>query len=727
MLQRRIKYMRVTFPTFEIQKISYYANNKKNKISDSQIKECRIYNCPYTNAYPIPFLGYNSDREFLEYAVSLMQNDIFEIEAENELIKDNDFVNKLEKTYNDNPNLYKKLKNNENLFKKINKEYSNFASITMNSLDEIRYQDKIYTNFWKNNSLIGKTKTASLISKTGDIKDINNILKNSSDEDFGNIKQRIFETWLDYKIDELNNKKNIRKTNKLSYKIIDVHRAFDEKSINVIFNKNSSIKEKKEALNFMNNFIYMNLEENNPGKNNSLLKISQIQQKIDSLADLESIKIAKKEIMEFYEISKKSFDDLFLDNILKEEQNKLDFISKTEQNFKQLKNIPGYYSLNTDEKYYTAYYFDALSKITGDKNKIINTDDFLKKIITDRNIQNPQEIIDNLSKASENAQNDYFNTLNTYFETLNSPYEDEINFPEKITYHPNYNLSLENIYLSKLGKKNLFFADIDKQRNYLKQITGDEANILNEKIKKDWINKELPYAIFKETRKQAFQTSAGIKIYNELKNVNNNLNNIQIKMDNITYSFEKFLQKNHSIKNIAEELEINKNSTDIISELNKKYALMSEQQRIDFDKAIAAHLPSVIDELKSGLDKKEDKELLNILKKECKQKGKNTKSPFLNTMAAILVSKTAYNALDKCLISGTAGLTSGAINTTANVTAASISGSSLGSIFTLVPSVEPITTILFTIAACTYAIGVGQVNNLEKNQRSLIYTLEYNK
>lgn len=725
-------------------------NYMTNNFSDNKIEQHNTSNknaLPMINPYyNISFYGYSDDKEFLNQCSDIIANDIFQTndntkQLQNSFAQDT-LINTLEKINKNNPQLYSDFLSKKNKFKIIINDFNSFAEQTFSSMDAVRNDDKKYTSFWENNAKIGNIKISDIIKNSDNTQQVNSIIKNSEETTYNDIKEKISEKWLENELNNLsknNTEKNISLNGTLGNKVAEAHQLFDKNSIAIIFDKSKNSSEKIEAFKFLNTFVNEKLYQNN-GKelDDTLNQLFEIKNSIDKKSGFESVQILKNEIMDFYKISKSQFDKDELKNILKENSSRINYIKKAEKINPEINEIPGYQNLDIDQKFFTAYYFNCLNKLIGKgKTSNIYREDFLKLIISDRNIETPEQIIDNLVATIDNTQNLYFNNLDNYYDILqNSEFNNDVQFPTKISYNPTNNLSLENMYLSKLNKKKMFYADVEEQRKFLRTLTKDEFSILNEQLKKDWEENELPFVMFREVRKQAYNTSIGINICNELKKVNSNLDDIKVKMDNMVYSFDKFVKMAHTIKNTSEEDKVKNNCAEMVADLKRNYNSMSDSEKAQFDEAIENHIPSIIDELKQNLDSKEDKDMLDMLKKQCKNKNHSgiNSSAFLNTMNTILISRAIYNtphfinsAAKASMAHHTlAGL--GVASSTTGTTTASMAGTAGTAGGGFVAPVGPITAALFIIGGCALAVttSISKAKKLESQQRPLTYTLDYN-
>jgi len=733
--------MRITLNTIKYQDHiqTRKANNKNKAIGNSLLSNQKTYN---NNLQTLPlgpspyFISFAGTNDILKEYSLIINNDINIISQEN---SDNTFDNVLHNIYNENPELYKKVLDKKNLYRVISKDYTKFSNIVLNSLNEVRYSDKTYTEFWQNNAKIGSTKISELIKSITNNSDINDVIKNSNEETYSLIKDKLTQLWLENEL-ETSNKKPKQKEYNFDYKIGEAYQLFDENSLNIIFSTKHSDESKINAFKFLNDYVLEKLKkENGENLSETYQRLYNINSAIKEKQSYESMDLLKNEIVDFYKLAKEGFDKNHMSKLLEIEYNKVMFIQENEKEIPDLKRITGYQNFNTEQKFFISYYFNNLSKfIQNDGAFKIAKDDFLRLIISDRNIETPEEIINSIFASVDNIQNNYYYDLDNYYMLLqNSEFNKDIKFPTRTTYNPNDNLSYENLYLQKLNKPQLMCLSTEEQRNFLRTLTEDEFLMLNDKIKEDWKQNELPFVMFKQVRKHSYNSSIAVNICNELKKVNENLSDIKIKMDSMICSFDKFMKLCPVIKTLEEEKKINVNSSNIISDIEREYAALPKSEQENFDKAIADYMPSIIEELQLKVDRQEDKDLLELLKTQCKNKNKNkNNSSFLNTLNAIIISRSICNvgnagtafisklAASKNLATTVASSGIGAASA-ASLNASVGTNASAGS---LIPPVDPTTAIIFAIVVSTaiLAKGIKDVKNLEKNQRPLIYTLEYN-
>lgn len=216
-------------------------------------------------------------------------------------------------------------------------------------------------------------------------------------------------------------------------------------------------------------------------------------------------------------------------------------------------------------------------------------------------------------------------------------------------------------------------------------------------------------------------------MFDELVKVNLNLNDIKIKMDNFTYSLKDLIESKYIIKDSNEIIKINQNASSLVSEAERKYNSMNEEQKAEVDKSLQETLPLIIDNLIKNESDKNAIEELSLLKTKCKTSPKAAKDSF-GLIKTIIIGRSMSYGLQKGGGHITGLLAShghmAGMETASHLASAagvsSVAGNS-GGLLSSIPVVDPYTAaIVVTLALITTAaVGAKKATNLEKQQREI--------
>ena len=745
MLQQGTEYMRIS-------PISQYSLNKYQQVPVQ--KTFAVQNTVYKMFPSMPlnyflsFKGYSEDKEFLEKSSELLENSIARV-AQKYQFGNPEFEASLNILKKESPQIYKQLIERKELFKIYEQEFSNFNSTVIESLNQVKNNEKQYTDFWKQNSKIGNKKTIDIINEAinNQNTDINKVISKTGKKDYEKIKNALILSGYGniLSVPPKNIQVSIIEENQKNYEALvslcgennakryfdslknSFYEDFNKRTINKIFNEKLDNEKRLNGFNEIVSYIENSLEQDTPQKLSQNLKtISAAQNNLDKAIQKESFQYFKNDIKNLYNIAVNSWEEKELPFLLNNTLKKQIYNLNAEKKNRRIKNFQNYSGLSVEQKYFVSTYYTA-------KNNSYENNDLLKIMIDDRNIDNPAVIIDAMSLKIDNDRDVYFQKLDNFPELLNFLKDDRyIDIPDRVTQNPNDFFSFINMYLYVLNKLEEYQKYSDESKiEFLSSLTKEELQLASNEIKELWINEELPFAVQAEVRRQANLTSINKKMFDELVKVNLNLNDIKIKMDNFSYTLKDLLENKYIIKDPEEMEKINQNASTLVADAERKYNSMSEEQKASVDKSLQETLPLVIDNLiKNETDPKSIEEL-SLLKTKCKTSPKAAKDSF-GLIKTILVGRAMSYGIQKGgtkvtgLFSSSKhlpGMETGMhiFNTAGSGKAAAGSSAKSGFI-----PVDPMTAAIVAGIALVTAtvVSAKKATKLEKQQREIIVELK---
>ena len=383
--------------------------------------------------YPlnISFKGYAEDREFIETAENIVTNTMDEVRSYYIEQEDSPFVTALSLLKEKNPSGYEKLLTRKDVLKKYELAYNNFSATTLNALDEVWKSSKILTDFWMNNNYTGQKKTADIVRKSLNISDqnITDALKNTGENEYKKVKNDITLFWFESVLKEnpVDDIQKIKEENKKLFAFISeelgeekakryfislknkFYDDFENTTLNTILNKNVNNESKAEAFVSLMNYIESILKKENPEPlEKSLDTIFRVQRGLKYAAGKESMIFAKQDFVDLYRLARDYWKENDLPVLINKILEKDVYIINAEKQNPKIHKFQNYELLTTDEKYFVSKYYEYQKNNSADE-------DFLQKIINDRNIIDPAPIIDLMNINIEAEKSKYFEALDDFY------------------------------------------------------------------------------------------------------------------------------------------------------------------------------------------------------------------------------------------------------------------------------------------------------------------------
>ena len=669
MLQQRVKYMRITElsqRTIKPQNSIHTTNNaqigSKNQLPAlSQYKQKTGVKPVY---YTPAFKGYVEDKEFISTAINMLDNAIDDVNSilynTYETGINNDFLQALEGT-KQNEELYEKITETPEIFDKIASSFNLFNSTTLKSLDEVRYDKKYYNPYWEKNSKIGNQKTSYIIknavNKNND--NINKIIKKSNDKDYAKIKSELISEWFETAYQAIKQQKPQTITQnfkELSQTVNEQYAKtfvlneqtrlcseFNQKTKERILASNTDSDKKQHAFALMLSYIQSKLlEDKGKDLDKDFDAINKAKNILQYAKEKESLFYARYAINLLHGMA---FEKWEKDNLVPALNIKLQkeiFYNKEEKKNEELKRFQNYRNFDTDGKYFVSRYYDACCKENDKYN--FDSKDYVWQIINNRHNPKPaHQAIKELSLAVKDKQDFYFEQLDSFYDLLQQrKYNPETKIPQRHVDTPNDKLSFADLYLEKLGKTNNFKRHSEEEKlDYLTNLTREEMLLLNKEIKRDWYKNDQKYSLLAQVNEQARNTSVFLEMYNELKKININLDEIKIKTNEISVSLKDALENRTVIAQQIQDDTTTKLSAQI-SRIQREYNMLDAEDKKIVDEKFAEIIPKIIKTLENNQTNDNLKEDLQQFSKMAKEKQP----------ANHLLERTKSILLSHCILSG---------------------------------------------------------------------------
>lgn len=604
------------------------------------------------------FKGYKEDKIFIESAINLLDTTIDNVSS---ILKntyeyhfDNDFIDTVEAIKQDK-DLYSKITESPEIFDKLEAGFAIFNDVTLGSVDDVRYNQKTFSNFWEKTSKIGEQKTSDIIkqalNKSGE--NINKIIKKTDDEDYEKIKLELKKAWFNSAYNLLKQEKpeTVTKNYNELAKTVNPQYAktfllneqtrlcneFNEKTKGRILSVETNNDQKEQAFKLMLSFIQSKmLEDKAQNLDKDFAEIQKAKNTLQYAKDKESMFYAKYAIDILHNMAFEKWEKDNLNQALNIKLQKEIFYNKEEKKNEELTKFQNYKNFDTDGKYFVARYYDACCKDNDKYN--FDSKDYVWQIINNRHNTKPaKQAINDLSIAVKEQQDFYFAQLDSFYDLLEQRKIDpEIQMPIRQVDTPNDKLSFADLYLEKLGKiGNFKRKSEDEKLDYLSNLTKEEMLLLNAEIKKDWYKNDQKYSLLAKVNEHARTSSVFLEMCNELKKINVNLEDIKIKTNEMTISLKDALENRNIVAKQINEDSVIKLSAQI-SQLQRDYDSLDPEQQKVVDEKISEVYPNIIQTL---LNEKTDKNLEDDLLKLSKvAKNKESTNTILSNTKSLLIS-----------------------------------------------------------------------------------------
>ena len=703
-------------------------------------KNVRDYNSYY---YPMISFGndYSKDKEIITKSISALNLTLDRTRAY--YSEDNiEMLNALELLENKSLDLYNQLISDENRFKTHLKNFNDFSDTILYSLDNIQSGVEKMGSYFIHNSKIGDKNTIDIINEILHLDNIESIPQKLTCMDYSNyseIRNNLIIEWFKEELKEktteldkikisnkeleaeLNTRLGQLQTKKIIINAISNSLSeFKNMTIDKIFKENVSDTDRLTAVYTLLDYLEICLKEaTNSELEVNLDTILNVHKQLDYAKNRETLSSATHAFSELYQIAIKHWKEHELPYMINKELRSNLIIYETELKFQQIKSIPGYDELSTDSKAFVANYY---CKTNNTNNNLLN------QIIKDRNILNPSPIIEAMNLKIINDRNYLFSNIDNFYEILHNEQELLEKSAQLTTPQRKNQLSILNHFILILdGSCNLFYKPNTEQIKYLSTISKEELRLAGNEIKRNWIDNEQKYAIETEVRRQANLTSINQKMYEELKNININLNDIKIQVNDISYTLKDIIDNKATIKGAETPDIIIQEAYAKISEAQRAYSIMTPQNQAIADKKMQEVLPVIIDNVSKNTTNTKLLEQLSLAKSKCKTSPRAARDTF-NMLKTIISGRLIVSGFDGCKkgvtsLLGKTHYSASLASTT--VTTAGTTSSSAG-LLNSIP-IEPITAAIVASLAVAASVVVAGNNatKAERAQRPIYVEFQY--
>ncbi len=747
--------MRITpiFNQYSVNKSNFFQQNTKRTLPPKNTTEnYGLREVPA--AYFVSFKGYSEDARLIEEMENLLDYSVNNVKEElyNKFSNttENSFVSAL-KTVQEDENLYSKITQTPEIFNRIEQNFEDFDRIILNSLDDVRYSRKHYSDYWERNSKIGDKFTANIIRAAADAPydRINKIVKQSDEKSFKKIKNQLIKTWFESAVESISKEKTDNEINEnittlanltnqtyantfVMNEKVALFKDFNNNTKEKILSYATSDEQKLNGFKILMEYVEKKLLED---KGEDLKKdfetLFAVKKSFNYAKEKESFVFANSAIKALHNLAFQKWEKDNFKNAINAKLEKEIFTKKEEKENKKLHYFQNYPNFDTDSKYFVARYYNARYLV----NNIYDYDnmDYLLQIINDRhNTKTPLEVIRGIGITLNENKNVYFRQLDNFYDLILAKKEDStVDLPQREVQTPNDKLSFADLYLEKLGKIDLFKkCSEDEKLKYLSTLTRDEISILNEEIKKEWYLKDEKYAILDEISRQAKATSVFLGMYEELKKINLNLEEIKIITSDAAYTLKDVLE-NRTILSSAVNKNSNAKLSSQIAEMERQYQNATPQQQAVIDENISKAIPALVKALSEGQKDSEVNAQLNTLSNISSRRNSTNKTfEFLKNM---LISRCIWEGIHSSKKVGKHlfqhGLANHQMPDLSPVEAITDVGSGtagVGWLSKLGVIADPATMTVVAVLAASIStiVAVNKASNLEKNQRDLTFKLE---
>ena len=243
-----------------------------------------------------------------------------------------------------------------------------------------------------------------------------------------------------------------------------------------------------------------------------------------------------KETKKLFDIAKEYWYKYELPELMDSEFQKMIYIEEATNQNKILQNSKTYINLPIDEKYYVARYFQ-------NQKGTIKQDDPMIDILSNRTIVDTAAVIREMANKISVDESSFYNEINSSYSSIRS--EDGIDRFSKFNLsgkNQDDDISLLNLYLLLFDRSDLTLeSDKSKIADFFSGISDEELEEANNSIIEEWNQNYLPEKMDREASFKAYETDVNTQIIKELKQINENLGHIVVKLDNISISLDQIV------------------------------------------------------------------------------------------------------------------------------------------------------------------------------------------
>lgn len=242
------------------------------------------------------------------------------------------------------------------------------------------------------------------------------------------------------------------------------------------------------------------------------------------------------ETKRLFDIAKEYWYKYELPELMDSEFQKMIYIEEATNQNEILQNSKTYINLPIDEKYYVARYFQ-------NQKGTIKQDDPMIDILSNRTIVDTASVIREMANKISVDESSFYNEINNSYSSIRS--EDGIDRFSKYNLsgkNQDDDISLLNLYLLLFDRSDLTLES-DKSRiaDFFSGISDEQLQEANNAIIEEWEQNYLPEKMDREASFKAYETDVNTQIIKELKQINENLGHIVVKLDNISISLDQIV------------------------------------------------------------------------------------------------------------------------------------------------------------------------------------------
>lgn len=311
-------------------------------------------------------------------------------------------------------------------------------------------------------------------------------------------------------------------------KEVELLKKYNSQTYEKFIDTSSSNEEKIKAFSAALFFLAEAMKKSTPAELEKILDtVADFRNSVSSMEMLVDNKCFEK-IKKLFDLSKEFWSKYELPLLMNQEFEKMIYTEETTNKYPELQNSKIYTSLPVDEKHFVARYF-------ANQETAVPSDPIFS-ILSNRTIADVSSVIKEMSNKISIDEDIFYDLLSNSYDYIHS--SDGIaklkDFYLKGR-NDNDNISMFELYLLFFQRIDLIDeADETVLLDFFETISDEQLQEANEAIVNEWFQNYLPEKFDSEVLFKAHETDANTRTLKELEQINQNLENLAIKLDGIT-------------------------------------------------------------------------------------------------------------------------------------------------------------------------------------------------